>query len=68
VPTIGIGAGASCDGQVLVLHDMLGMNESFKPKFLKRYGDVGANVRAAATAFADEVRTGRYPDSAHSFE
>jgi 3-methyl-2-oxobutanoate hydroxymethyltransferase len=68
VPTIGIGAGATCDGQVLVLHDMLGMNETFKPKFLKRYGDVGANVRAAAAAFAEEVRTGRYPDPAHSFE
>jgi 3-methyl-2-oxobutanoate hydroxymethyltransferase len=68
VPTIGIGAGAHCDGQVLVLHDMLGMNEQFTPKFLKRYAELATNVRAAATAFADDVRSGRYPDAAHSFE
>ncbi len=68
VPTIGIGAGVACDGQVLVLHDMLGMNESFTPKFLKRYGDLAASVRAAASAFAEDVRTGRYPDDAHSFD
>ncbi|HLS47147.1 MAG TPA: 3-methyl-2-oxobutanoate hydroxymethyltransferase [Gemmatimonadales bacterium] len=68
VPTIGIGAGPGCDGQVLVLHDMLGLNEGFSPKFLKRYGELGAAVREAAHAFADDVRTGRYPDDAHSFE
>jgi 3-methyl-2-oxobutanoate hydroxymethyltransferase len=68
VPTIGIGAGADCDGQVLVLHDMLGLNESFKPKFLKRYAELGAEVRRAAGAFAADVRGGRYPDRDHSFE
>jgi 3-methyl-2-oxobutanoate hydroxymethyltransferase len=68
IPTIGIGAGAGCDGQVLVLHDMLGLNEAFSPKFLKRYAELGALVRAAAHEFAADVREGRYPDAAHSFE
>jgi 3-methyl-2-oxobutanoate hydroxymethyltransferase len=68
VPTIGIGAGPGCDGQVLVLHDMLGLNEAFTPKFLKRYAELGAAVRQAAAAYADEVRTGRYPGPEHSFE
>ena len=68
VPTIGIGAGPGCDGQVLVLHDMLGLNEAFTPKFLKRYAELGAAVRQAATAYAEEVRTGRYPGPEHSFE
>jgi 3-methyl-2-oxobutanoate hydroxymethyltransferase len=68
IPTIGIGAGAGCDGQVLVLHDMLGLNETFHPKFLKRFGDLGEAVRAAVSAFAKEVREGRYPGPEHSFE
>jgi 3-methyl-2-oxobutanoate hydroxymethyltransferase len=68
VPTIGIGAGAGCDGQVLVLPDMLGLNEGFSPKFLKRYAELGAMVRSAAHQFAAEVRGGQYPDAAHSFE
>lgn len=68
VPTIGIGAGPGCDGQVLVLHDMLGLNEGFSPKFLKRYAELGALVRDAARNFAADVREGRYPDGAHSFE
>ena len=68
IPTIGIGAGSGCDGQVLVLHDMLGLNEGFEPKFLKRYAELGAAVRAAAHAFADDVRSGRYPDAKHSFD
>lgn len=68
VPTIGIGAGVACDGQVLVLHDMLGMDLSFSPKFLKRYADLTTSVRAAATAYAEDVRAGRYPDDAHSFD
>jgi 3-methyl-2-oxobutanoate hydroxymethyltransferase len=68
VPTIGIGAGAHCDGQVLVLHDMLGMNEQFTPKFLKRYAELATSVRNAATAFSEDVRSGRYPDAAHSFD
>lgn len=68
VPTIGIGAGAGCDGQVLVLHDMLGLNEGFNPKFLKRYAELGEAVRAAVRAYAAEVRDGSYPGPAHSFD
>ena len=61
IPTIGIGAGPGCDGQVLVLHDMLGLNEGFSPKFLKRYAELGAAVREAVRTYADDVRDGRYP-------
>jgi 3-methyl-2-oxobutanoate hydroxymethyltransferase len=68
IPTIGIGAGAGCDGQVLVLHDMLGLNEVFNPKFLKRYATLGESVRAAVRAYAAEVRDGSYPGPEHSFE
>jgi 3-methyl-2-oxobutanoate hydroxymethyltransferase len=68
IPTIGIGAGAGCDGQVLVLHDMLGLNEMFKPKFLKRYAELGEAVRAAVRAYAADVRDGRYPGPEHSFD
>ena len=68
VPTIGIGAGPGCDGQVLVLHDMLGLNEGFSPKFLKRYAELGAAVRDAVRAYGAEVRGGSYPAKEHSFE
>ena len=68
IPTIGIGAGPECDGQVLVLHDMLGLNEQFSPKFLKHYGKLGDAVRQAARNFAAEVREGKYPGTEHSFE
>lgn len=67
IPTIGIGAGPHCDGQVLVLHDMLGLNESFSPKFLKRYAELGGSVRDAVRVYAEEVRAGRYPGPEHSF-
>lgn len=67
VPTIGIGAGAGCDGQVLVLPDLLGLNDRFAPKFLKRYADLAGEVRGAVSRFGEEVRAGRYPDDAHSF-
>ncbi len=67
IPTIGIGAGVSCSGQVLVLHDLLGLNEGFSPKFLKRYADMAADVRSAISRFGDEVRAGSYPDDDHSF-
>ena len=66
IPTIGIGAGAGCDGQVLVLLDLLGLNDRFSPKFLKRYANMGAEARDAVRRFCDEVRRGEYPDSAHS--
>ena len=68
IPTIGIGAGSGCDGQVLVLHDLLGLNDGFSPKFLKRYAELAGSVRDAVSQFAAEVRTGAYPDDAHSFE
>lgn len=67
VPTIGIGAGAACDGQVLVLHDLLGLNDRFTPKFLKRYAQMAAEVRDAVGRFGADVREGRYPDDDHSF-
>lgn len=66
-PTIGIGAGPHCDGQVLVLPDMLGMNESFSPRFLKRYANLADTVRDAVRAYGDDVREHRYPASEHSF-
>ena len=68
IPTIGIGAGNGCDGQVLVLHDMLGLNEEFAPRFLKRYAELAAQVRLAVSQFASEVQSGAYPDDAHSFD
>jgi 3-methyl-2-oxobutanoate hydroxymethyltransferase len=68
IPTIGIGAGPSCDGQVLVLHDMLGLNDRFSAKFVKRYASLADDVRAAVTAFSAEVRDGRYPDAGHAFD
>lgn len=68
IPTIGIGAGNGCDGQVLVLHDMLGLNESFSPRFLKRYDNLAERVKGAASQYAADVRSGAYPDDAHSFE
>jgi 3-methyl-2-oxobutanoate hydroxymethyltransferase len=67
VPTIGIGAGVACDGQVLVLHDLLGLNDGFAPKFLKRYASLADEVREAVRRFGDEVRGGAYPDADHSF-
>lgn len=67
VPTIGIGAGPGCDGQVLVLPDLLGLNDGFAPKFLKRYAALADEVRRAVGSFGDEVRRGAYPDADHSF-
>ncbi len=67
VPTIGIGAGPECSGQVLVLHDLLGLNDTFAPKFLKRYASLADDVRGAIRAFGTDVRSGAYPDAAHSF-
>ncbi|HMU62162.1 MAG TPA: 3-methyl-2-oxobutanoate hydroxymethyltransferase [Gemmatimonadales bacterium] len=68
IPTIGIGAGADCDGQVLVLPDMLGMNPGFAVKFLKRYADLDGIIRAAVSAYGEDVRSGKYPGQEHSFE
>jgi 3-methyl-2-oxobutanoate hydroxymethyltransferase len=68
IPTIGIGSGPHCDGQVLVLHDMLGLNEAFSAKFLKRYANMAEEVRTAIRAYAEDVRAGRYPAAEHTYE
>ncbi len=68
VPTIGIGAGPYCDGQVLVLWDMLGLFEEFKPKFVKKYANVSEVIRKAVSEYSAEVRNGTFPDEEHSFE
>ena len=67
IPTIGIGAGPACDGQVLVLHDMLGLNDRFSAKFVKRFAALAEDVREAVRLYAAEVREGRYPGPEHSF-
>lgn len=67
VPTIGIGAGPRCDGQVLVTHDLAGMFDDFTPRFVKRFGAVGAALTEATAAFAREVRAGTFPDAGHSY-
>jgi len=69
VPTIGIGAGAGCDGQVLVLHDLVGLSApgARVPRFVRRYADVGAIVQAAAAAYVADVRAGTFPSEAESF-
>lgn len=67
IPTIGIGAGVGCDGQVLVLTDLIGLNDTFNPKFLKRYANLADDVRRAVTGFAGDVRERRYPGPEHSF-
>lgn len=67
IPTIGIGAGVACDGQVLVLPDLLGLNDDFNPKFLQRYAHLAGDVRDAVRRFGDDVRARRFPDDAHSF-
>ena len=67
IPTIGIGAGNATSGQVLVCYDMLGLNDGFKPKFLKRYASLADTVRDATRTYVDEVRARSFPDEAHSF-
>ena len=67
IPTVGIGAGPHCDGQVLVLYDALGLTQGFQPRFLKRFGDLGSETRRALGAYVQEVREGRYPGPEHSF-
>jgi 3-methyl-2-oxobutanoate hydroxymethyltransferase len=67
IPTIGIGAGAGCDGQVLVIYDLLGMNPSFSPKFVKKYVDLGVVISEAVMRYRDEVKHGTFPAAEHSF-
>ncbi|RAH05875.1 MAG: 3-methyl-2-oxobutanoate hydroxymethyltransferase [Methanobacteriota archaeon] len=67
VPTIGIGAGPDCDGQVLVLHDMLGITKDFSPRFLRRYADLGESVDGAVRQYIDDVRQGSFPSKEESY-
>jgi 3-methyl-2-oxobutanoate hydroxymethyltransferase len=67
VPTIGIGAGVGCDGQVLVCYDMLGMDEAFKPRFVRRYATLGATIKDAVAHYVEDVRGGAFPSDAESF-
>lgn len=67
IPTIGIGAGAGCDGQVLVIHDILGLCEKYSPKFVKRYADAKGLITDAVSAYIQDVKTGNFPLEEHSF-
>jgi len=67
VPTIGIAAGPHCDGQVLVTHDMLGLYEKFRLKFVRRYAEVGSTIREAAQSFAQDVKSGSFPSADESY-
>lgn len=67
VPTIGIGAGSGCDGQVLVLHDMLGLYQGKTAKFVKQYASLGTEINRAVGAYIDEVKNGVFPDDEHAF-
>ena len=67
IPTIGIGSGVHCDGQVLVVHDMLGMFERFTPKFVKKYADLNVQIKGAVKQYCEEVRAGTFPGKEHSF-
>lgn len=67
IPTVGIGAGPHCDGQVLVVNDLLGLDAGFRPKFVKRYAEQGASTAGAVSAYAAEVRQGTFPAEEHSF-
>jgi 3-methyl-2-oxobutanoate hydroxymethyltransferase len=66
-PTIGIGAGKHCDGQVLVINDMLGLDETFKPKYVKTYANLNKTIKDAVAKFIEEVSAGTYPDGEHTY-
>lgn len=68
IPTIGIGAGNGCDGQVLVYQDMLAMYSDFKPKFVKQYAQLGETMKSAFRAYIDEVKSGTFPSQEHTFK
>jgi 3-methyl-2-oxobutanoate hydroxymethyltransferase len=67
IPTIGIGAGLGCDGQILVTHDMLGLFDDFRPRFVKQYADLGRDIVRAAASYCREVREGAFPAPEHTF-
>jgi len=68
IPTIGIGAGADCDGQVLVIHDILGLCDKYSPKFVKRYADISATISSGIEQYIKEVKAGDFPTIDHSFK
>ncbi|MBF0479392.1 MAG: 3-methyl-2-oxobutanoate hydroxymethyltransferase [Candidatus Omnitrophica bacterium] len=68
IPTIGIGAGHDCDGQVLVMHDILGMFSGFRPKFVKQYANCSAVISQAMTQFKNEVQSGHFPDESNEYQ
>jgi 3-methyl-2-oxobutanoate hydroxymethyltransferase len=68
IPTIGIGAGADCDGQVLVLHDLLGITSGYVPRFVKAYADLKGEITRAVTQYRNEVRDGTFPAKEHGYE
>lgn len=67
IPTIGIGAGKGCDGQVLVIQDMLGFSEEWKPKFVKQYAQMGKGIKEAVSSYCKEVKEGTFPEKEHTF-
>lgn len=67
IPVIGIGAGRGCDGQVLVMHDMLGINKGFSPRFLRRYADLGTIINDAVAKYIDDVKTGDFPNEKEQY-
>jgi 3-methyl-2-oxobutanoate hydroxymethyltransferase len=67
IPTIGIGAGPHCDGQVLVTPDLLGLFDDFRPKFVRRYADLGTLIKKAAAAYVADVASGKFPSDQESF-
>jgi len=68
IPTIGIGAGPACDGQVLVCNDLLGMDERFRPRFVKRFAELAGTIEAAGRAYVAEVKGGQFPAPEHTFD
>jgi 3-methyl-2-oxobutanoate hydroxymethyltransferase len=68
IPTIGIGAGPHCDGQILVSQDLLGMFEKFKPRFVRRYAELGKHMRSSFKSYIEDVKTGNFPGPDESFE
>ena len=68
IPTIGIGAGPGCDGQILVLHDMLGINDRFLPKFVKKYADLAGEARKGLASYIEEVRQGSFPSDEYEYK
>ena len=67
IPTIGIGSGGGCDGQILVYQDMLNMYDDFKPKFVKTFADAGVVIKDGIKKYADQVRDGEFPGAEHTF-